>query len=175
MKKLLVLALSVMMVLAFAAISMAEATFTGEIDPGYKTFSDDSTSKDYSMPYIFGKITMAGKLGDNVTGTMVIKSNDDPNCNASSKATSDMLITDWRFDEADVVFTESFGTIKIGYFGWNNNPKDILDSVRGDVKSNCTVSTAIKVAEGFTLGLAYAAQPTADPRVILLMLNMVLI
>jgi hypothetical protein len=163
MKKLLVLAVVAIMIFAFAAIAMAEATFTGEVDTGYKSYAPNAAGeKDQSMPYIFGKVVMSGKLGDDVTGTMVIKSNGDPNCTSTPTATANSLDNSFQFDEADVTFTESFGSLKFGYFGWDNNPKDILDSLRGDTKSNFVASGAFKIAENFTLGLAYAIQPTSD-------------
>jgi hypothetical protein len=161
MKKLLVIALSVAMILAFAAVSMAEATFSGEIDAGYKAYSPDQ-GKDQSMPYIFGKMVLSGKLGDSVTGTLVFKdADDDINATGNATAASDN-VGKFAIDEASLVFAQSFGSIKVGYFGWNNNLKDIIDTYRGDVKTDVVVSGTVKVVEGLTIGAAYAIPTTDD-------------
>jgi hypothetical protein len=166
MKKLLVIVLSAMMVFAFAAVAMADLTATGEIDTGYKSYSPDGGT-DVSEPYIFGKVIVNGKLGDAVTGTMVIKSNSDPNVNDPAVADGaigtekpENLVNNFQFDEADFSIAQSFGTLKFGYYGWNNNLKDIIDTVRGDVKSNFVASASIKATDNFTVGLAYAFQGT---------------
>jgi hypothetical protein len=153
MKKLLVIALSAIMILACAAIAMADISLTGEIDTGYKGAT--TSDVDNSMPYIFGKVNVAGKLGDSVTGLMVIKSNSDPACPSTEK-----LENNFQFDEADFTIAESFGTLKFGYYGWNNNLKDIIDPVRGDVKSYFVSSAALKITDNFTLGLAYSFKGT---------------
>jgi hypothetical protein len=160
MKKLLVIALSAMMVLAFAAVSMAEATFSGEVDTGLKTYTPNGGDT-VSMPYIFGKVNMDGKLGNNVTGKMVIKSNSDPNCFTNPQdPTNENLTNNFQFDEADVTMNEGFGNLKFGYYGWNNNLKDIVDTLRQDVKSDFVSSASIKLGEKLNLGVAYAMPAT---------------
>ena len=167
MKKLLVIALSVVLVLAFATVSMAEATFSGEIDAGYKTYQVDSPAAgqgDQSMPYLFGKVVMSGKLADSVTGTLVIKDNDDDiSASGSGNATAaGNNVGKMVFDEADAIFTVPFGTVKVGYFGWNNNPKDIIDTLRGDVKTDVVINPNFKITDNITLGLAYAIPTSND-------------
>jgi Gram-negative porin len=149
MKKLLVLVMAVVMILAFAAVSMAEATLSGEVDTGYKTFKADN-SDGVSSPYLFAKIVLNGKLGDDIGLTQ------DPGISETANANS------FTFDEASVTFTESFGTIKFGDWAWNNNPKDILDTYRGDLRSEFAVAGSFKVADGFTVGAVYGFGGTDD-------------
>jgi hypothetical protein len=163
MKKLFVLAVSAMMIFAMAGISMAAVTVGGEIDGGYKSYSNDVTDKTLSMPYIYGKVGINGQLGNNVTGTLVINDNDEDitnNATTNRTAAADN-INNLVFDEASVTFAESFGNIKVGYFPWNNNLKDILDTYRNDLQTDCAISGTFKLGGGLSLGAVYAI-PTTD-------------
>lgn len=148
MKKLLVLALSALLVLGLATASMAAATLSGEIDVKVKgTNVPDLTTTPESpdgvyRDFTFGKIVLNGKLGDDLTGTLVVK--------------GDNVTSGVAWDEASLLFTEDWGTFKAGYYGWNNNLKDILDVVTNDIKSDTTLSVGFAVTDNIKLGLAYA-------------------
>lgn len=155
MKKLLVLALTGIFVLGFAAATMAEATLSGEVDFGVK--GDQTPTVDSKLyDYGFGKMTLNGKLGDNLTGVLVFKSEPVGAYGTANGRPSGAVVV----DEADVTFTQDFGTVKVGYFGWNVNQKDILDVKTSDVKTNCVLSGTFNVAEGISVGAAVAVPDT---------------
>ncbi len=171
MKKLLVIVLSVTMVLVFAAVSMAEVTFGGEIDAGYKGYSSD-TYNDQSMSYLFAKLIANVKLGDSVTGLMVIKNADaditdgqgttdpaDPKSTNQYAAASNL--GSFAFDEASITIAQPFGNIKAGYYNWNPNLKDVISGYRGDLKNDVNVGATINIMNHFSLDFAYGI-PTTD-------------
>ncbi len=163
MKELLVIALSVAMVFAFASVSMAEVTFGGEIDAGYKCYSSD-TYNDQSMPYLFAKIITTAKLGDSATGLIVIKNADADITDGQTTLNSDAVsknINSFAFDEASITIAQSFGNIKAGYYGWNPNLKDVISTYRGDIKNDVDVGATINITNHFSVDFAYGI-PTTD-------------
>jgi|GEM_PF-6548024 hypothetical protein len=159
MKKLLAIVLSVVLVLAFAAVSMAEVAFSGELDAGYKSYSassDYTTESDGSMPYLFGKLIMNGKLGDSVSTCIVLKDADDdigPGDNSTHSAENNSKMV---FDEADATFLVPFGNIKVGYWGWNPKYSDIVDPLRADVKTDAAFNPNFNITKNLTFGVVYA-------------------
>jgi hypothetical protein len=159
MKKLLAIVLSVVLVLAFAAVSMAEVTFSGELDAGYKSYSassDYTTESDGSMPYLFGKLIMNGKLGDSVSTCIVLKDADDdigPGDNSVHSAENNSKMV---FDEADATLLVPFGNIKVGYWGWNPKYSDIVDPLRADLKTDAAINPNFNITKNLIFGVVYA-------------------
>ena len=157
MKKLLVLALSALLVLGLATVSMAAATFSGEIRVGVTGnnanvyTSPNLTSDAASNAYAYGKMILSGKLGDDLTGTLVYL--------------ADPVSGGIKVDESDVTFTEDWGTVKLGYYGWNNNIKDIIGTITSDVKSQTNISFSFPISDSLKLGLAYAYTGTNNQAV----------
>jgi hypothetical protein len=164
MKKLLVLAIVVIMVFAMAAVSMAAITVGGEVNFGFNMRTADANEtpiSDFGNAKImadankttisdFGnaKITATAALNDEVTAFAAIKAGDD----------IETVKTVAFVDEAWVKLTEGFGTFKIGKWGWNGKEKlDILAPV-ADLNNNAGMNLVATVAEGVTVDV-YAAEP----------------
>ncbi|TCL53736.1 porin-like protein [Hydrogenispora ethanolica] len=138
MKKLLVLALSAMLVLGFSFAAMAETkvTFAGEGQFGY------DLEKDVDLSEFNINVTAAT---DNVTLFGKIK---------TEKATNDK--SNYMTDEAWASVAIGSATVKAGFFGWGfGGSKDLLD-VAKDFKSQTGLSITAPIAEGFTGKLFYS-------------------
>lgn len=146
MKKLLVLALAAIMVLSVAAVSMAAVTVGGEVNFGWNLIdSSTNTGKQTQNDFADAKVTATAELNDEVSAFAAIKSDNF----AGSKT---------FIDEAWVKFTEGFGTIKVGYFGWNIKENlDIINLVP-DLKTDAGFNAVIKASDSVTIDLA-AGQP----------------
>lgn len=150
MKKLLVLGLAIVMVLAFAAASMAATvTVGGELDFGKGWIDTAGWQDEYNV--CNAKVTFTAQIADDVKAFVALKGD------AANSPAWNVLV-----DEAWTQFTEDYGTIKVGYFGYSQNQKDIIDAVIGDVKSALTVTYAGKLTDQLTLNLAAANEGNAD-------------
>ena len=163
MKKIMALLLTVGFIIGISAVSMAAATFSGEIDVGYQGWQQNQSgffhhhhfhplgnTEDAQADYVFGKMVLNGKLGEDLTGTLVFKDAD-----TKYSSTADNM-SNLAVDEASVTFTEDWGSLKLGYFGWNNNLKDILDVWTDDIKSQSTIAFSTPLTDNINLGLAFA-------------------
>ncbi len=155
MKRILLFVITGMLIFGFSAVSMAAATFGGEITVGIQgwqqTASGSTTlipqeelgnTSGYANDYVFGKMVLNGKLGADLTGTLALK--------------GDPVSIGAVWDEASLTFTEDWGTLKFGFFGWNNNLKDILDVWTDDIKSQTTVAFNTKLTDNISFGMAFA-------------------
>jgi hypothetical protein len=145
MKKLLVLLLAAMMVLSVAAVSMAAATVGGELKMIYATEDKDGTPDEAKWTdKVEAKITATTQVSDSVTGFVALKGN---NAGASP-----------AWDEYHITIAQDYGSFKFGYFGHKLTPS--LDIIKGndvkELKSNALAVGKFNIADGFTLGLAYA-------------------
>jgi hypothetical protein len=139
MKKSIVLVLSAIMILSFAAVSMAAAAVNvgGELNFGWglsQTAADDLV-KDLNQ---FGdaKVSVTAALNDQVTAFAALKSTD---------------FATTFVDETWVKFNESFGTAQVGYFEYTlDGDVDIIPSTTG-LKNKAGIAFATKVAEPITV------------------------
>ncbi len=146
MKKLLVVALSAIMVLSMAAVSMAAVAVGGEFNFGYKTEAADvidATEK--GTDFIESKVLVSGDLNDNLSVFAAIKTND-----ASSNGAgffNDELWAKLKYDAFN---------LQVGYFGFGfGGPKDILDAAYGDFKAEAGLLASYKFTDSFTGKLYY--------------------
>jgi hypothetical protein len=152
MKKLLVIALSAVMILSIAAVAMADVTVGGELNYGYNMYKDKTVGdNDFGNE----KVTVTAKVSDNFTAFVAFKS-DDTNANVGT-------------DEAWGKFTGEWGNVQVGY--WGQNVKDTMDILNpiwkgidkgvlktGDIKFNEAIKATFNVADGFSVG-AYLSRP----------------
>lgn len=157
MKKLLVVALSAIMVLSMAAVSMAAVAVGGEFNFGYKTEATDNLSKDDktalsdpSKPdkgtdFIESKVTVSGDVNDNLAVFAAIKTNDGSSNNAGFF--NDELWAKLKYDAF---------ALQVGYFGFGfGGPKDILDAAYGDFKADAGLLASYKFTDAITGKLYY--------------------
>lgn len=154
MKKILIATLTVIFMSGFATATMAAATFSGEIDVAmkgsyfnqgfYNELANDRYDDIRSYDYSLGKMILNGSLGDDLTGTLAFTTD-------TEYFAGEVLV-----DEASITFTEDWGSLKLGYYGWNNNLKDIVNAWTIDIKSQANISTSIKLTDNLNLGLDYA-------------------
>lgn len=136
MKKLLVIALSAMMILSMAAVSMAaNVTVGGEFNYGWGlTVADDKTED--TDAFADSKIGVTAAINDKITGFATFKSTD---------------FNTTFVDESWVKFNEGFGTVQVGYFGYTvDGDVDIISSL-GDIKNKASVAVSGKIAEPVTV------------------------
>ena len=136
MKKLLVIALSAMMIFSMAAVSMAaNVTVGGEFNYGWGlTVADDKTED--TDAFADSKIGVTAAINDKITGFATFKSTD---------------FNTTFVDESWVKFNEGFGTVQVGYFGYTvDGDVDIISSL-GDIKNKASVAVSGKVAEPVTV------------------------
>ena len=136
MKKLLVIALSAMMILSMAAVSMAaNVTVGGEFNYGWGlTVADDKTED--TDAFADSKIGVTAAINDKITGFATFKSTD---------------FNTTFVDESWVKFNEGFGTVQVGYFGYTvDGDVDIVSSL-GDIKNKASVAVSGKIAEPVTV------------------------
>ncbi len=136
MKKLLVIALSVVMVFVFAAVSMAaEVTLNGVVKAGYDWAGDGGDNVSYT------ELTANVKLNDSVSAKVVY--NWDPIRSGDVSGTAGI-------DEGDFTITQSYGTFQFGYFGFNvKDDVDIINGIFGgnDVKNSAQVKATFKLTD----------------------------
>ncbi|HBE80565.1 MAG TPA: hypothetical protein DDW65_22690 [Firmicutes bacterium] len=149
MKKLLVIALSAMMVLAFAAVSMAATTIGGELNFGwylgqpkaltYDEATDTTTEADTALgDFANAKVTVTADLTDSIKGFAAFKS-------------SDSMDKDF-VDEAWVKYTQDWGTVQAGFFEFTTDGDvDIIDSYSTNVKHHSGLAVTGKIADGFSV------------------------
>ncbi|MGE5581797.1 MAG: porin [Bacillota bacterium] len=141
MKKILVLALSGIMVLTMAAVSMAAVTVGGEGNFGYN-FTGKQDFNDF-------KISATAKLNDEVTAFGALKAE---NTNGGNVG----------FDEAWVSFTEPFATVKVGHFAYNaKGGVDIVPVVFGDLKNQAGISVTAPLSENISIN-GYVGMPSEN-------------
>lgn len=136
MKKLLVFALSVVMVFAFAALSMAaEVTMNGVVKAGYDWSGDGGDNVSYT------ELTANAKLNDSVSAKVVYKWDPIRSGDASGSA---------GIDEGDFTITQSYGTFQFGYWGFNiKDDVDILNGIFGDndIKNSAQMKATFKLSD----------------------------
>lgn len=143
MKKLLVLALSAVMVLALATVSMAAVTVSGEVIAKYNFESALGVNSEDKYE---GKIAFDGKVNDSVTAKIVYKFDND---------------TAVKVDEYWFNVAGDMGELKVGRFGWGTNGKrDIIEGTLGDLKAEAGMGYTLK-ADAITFRAFYAADETA--------------
>jgi hypothetical protein len=140
MKKLLVFAITAVMILSMAAISMAETTVGGELNFGYQLENAGAAKGDFGD----AKITTNVKLGDNFNVFGAFKASD--------------VTNKIGFDEVWGKFSEGFGTVQVGY--WGQNTKDNMDilSAHNDIKPAEAIKATFNVAKGVTVA-GYLSRP----------------
>ncbi len=139
MKKLFVIALSAMMILSMAAVSMAaNVTVGGEFNYGWELSQEANKDKD---AFADTKIGVTAAITDNITGFATFKS---PNLLGSS-------IGNTYVDESWVKFNQGFGSVQVGYLPYTvDGDVDIISSL-GDLKNKASVAVTGKVAEPVTV------------------------
>ncbi len=152
MKKLLVVALSAIMVLSMAAVSMAAVAVGGEFNFGYKTEAADTLDAalggtDKGTDFIESKVTVSGDVNDNLAVFAAIKTNDGSNAAGTKGFFNDELWAKLKYDAFN---------LQVGYFGFGfGGPKDILDAAYGDLKADAGLLASYKFTDAFTGKLYY--------------------
>jgi hypothetical protein len=145
MKKLLVVALSAMLVLAYATVSMAAVTVTGECNVGLQVAPDNAQKGDMSDC----KVVFDAAVNDTVSVNAAIKTSF--NEDAANPQTGA-----FGFDTYSISSKMDMGTLKFGYFEHNLNGKtDILGKVIGGLKPASLIQFAANVGEGMTATVSY--------------------
>ncbi len=161
MKKLLVVALSAIMVLSMAAVSMAATTVGGELNFGWylgqpKTITettDGSTSEmaesDTALDdFANAKLTVTADLTDSVQGFVAFKS-------------SDNLDADF-VDEAWFKYTQGWGNVSVGFFEFTTDgDADIIDDYSTNVKHHAGVGVTGKITDNISV-TGYVAGDNVD-------------
>lgn len=138
MKKLLVVALSAMLVFAVSAVSMAAVTLTGEANVGL-TLAPDAIKGNFSDC----KIVADAAVNDTVS------------VNAALKASNTAAGLGW--DTYSISSKFDMGTLKLGYFGHAlGGKKDILTVVIPELKPAGLIQFAANISEGMTATVSYA-------------------
>lgn len=138
MKKLLVVALSAMLVFAVSAVSMAAVTWTGECNVGLQ-LAPDTAKGDFSDCKVVADAAI----------------NDTLSVNAAIKGTSALVYIPF-FDTYSISNKFDMGTLKLGYFEVNlNGKKDILGVNLVALKPASLIQFAANVGEGMTAALSY--------------------
>ncbi len=151
MKKLLVVALSAIMVLSMAAVSMAAVAVGGEFNFGYKTEAPDTLDAalggdDKGTDFIESKVIVSGDINDNLAVFAAIKTNGSSE-NGGSRFFNDELWAKLKYDAFN---------LQVGYFGFGfGGPKDILDAAYGDLKADAGLLASYKFTDSFTGKLYY--------------------
>ncbi len=168
MKKLLVIALSVVMVFAFAAVSVAEVKATGQVQLKYNT-SDEDGVDDYDEFEIYAGVE--GNINDSVSGKVVFRADLGHDTVTTSKTTengddtySDVssLNKDVYADEYWINIANTWGNIKLGYWDLDTDgERDIVSGAFGDINSDVAIDYTFKV-ENFYGGLWYSANECDD-------------
>ena len=163
-KKFLIGLFFVLLTLGMASAAFSDAAFSGEIMTGFQGWQRSSDDLDpdlvgsggFATDYTFGKMVLNGSLGDDLTGVLVFKDADNKYTTAADNMTSLVV------DEASLTFTEDWGTLKLGYFGWNDNLTDILNVWTDDIKSQTTVAYSNKLTDNlhFSMAMAYTGTGT---------------
>jgi hypothetical protein len=151
MKKLFVLALSAIMIFAFAAVSMAATvTVGGELNIGMDMKSATTGSESTMNAFNETKLFATAVLDDQITAYGAFKASN--HLNGTGYAVVNK--------EAWVSFKEGFGIVKVGHFDWN--PKEYLDIINiiPDMNSPAGINLVTNVTKNVTVNL-YGSE-TAD-------------
>jgi hypothetical protein len=159
MKKLLVVALSAMLVLAYATVSMAAVTLTGECNVGI-TLAPDASKGTFSDCKIVADAAINDTVSVNAaikgtsggTSAAVLDANGDPVVPAESVNIPYNVV----LDTYSISNKMDMGTLKFGYFEHNLNGKtDILAKAIGGLKPAALIQFAANVGEGMTATVSY--------------------
>lgn len=124
MKKVFILALSTVMVLALAAVSMATVTVSGEVVAKYNFESGADAAE--------GKIVFDGKVNDAVTAKIIYKYDTDK---------TGVFVDEYWFN-----VTGDLGALKVGKFGYGTKGNvDIVDGTVKDFKAEAGVAYTYEV------------------------------
>jgi hypothetical protein len=168
MKKLLVLALSALMILSFAAVSMAAITVGGELNFGWQFSSGDQNNADFAD----AKVTVTADLTDSVKGFVAIKND---NSYAGSVYNGDIDFTKQEdnssvtkgtfIDEAWVRLTQGWGNVTVGFYEFTTDSDvDIIDSYSKNIKNHAGVDVTGKITDALSVTgyIAGIDDPTTD-------------
>lgn len=153
MKKLLVLALSAVLVFAVASISMAAVAVTGEANFALQLSPSCAAPQSSDVKLVFDAAV-----------------NDDVSVNAAVKATSagttdsnlDTTPYDAFLDTYSASIKMATGTLKVGYFGTNfNGSTDILAKAIGDLKGAANVNYSAPFGDAITAQVQYSYMGSA--------------
>lgn len=141
MKKLVVLSLTVILVLAMSAATFAavKVTVGGEGNFGYNFASKDCYNGNDGCNFSDWNIQLKADVSDTISFFGKLKSND--------------LSADQKFETDELTATLKYApvTYKVGYFGFGfGGSKDILDVPMGDLKSYVGIQAETSFADGFT-------------------------
>ena len=162
LKRIITLCLTGLLIAGIPAVSLAAATFSGEIDTGWQGWRQNPSSFITELDpsavnpgssagdYAFGKMVLNGALGEGLTGVLAFK-DADRQYSATAANMSNIMV-----DEASLTFSEDWGLFKLGYFGWNVELQDILPIWTDDIKSQATIAYSAQLTDNLHLGLAFA-------------------
>jgi opacity protein-like surface antigen len=127
MKKLLVIFLSAVLVLSFAAASMAAATVTGDFR--YEWYNETKTDDSYDNADL--RVKIAGNVSDSVSAYLVARAQSlNYNKVLTIGGTDYKIGNDGKFDfyidEWQFVFKQSYGTFTLGNWDWKTTPSRVL-------------------------------------------------
>jgi hypothetical protein len=156
MKKVLVVFLSAVMVLSLASLALGTISvsggemkwkymFQGENSEGGESPDVTKVEKNDQME---GKFKVESKISDQLSAYVVSK--------VKVKDKTDGAKCDFFADEYAAIYTADFGTVKVGYFGYNTKGKvDILDPAIKDLKSVTGILYSNKIADTFNVDVWY--------------------
>jgi len=151
MKKLLVVALSAMLVLAYATVSMAAITWTGEANVGLQISPDGSQGQ-----FSDCKVVADAAINDTVSVNAAIKGGVST---LYADSATEQLSTNTAtigLDTYSISNKFDMGTLKLGFFGVNlNGKRDILGCVIPELKPASMIQFAANVGEGMTAAISY--------------------
>jgi len=150
MKKLLAIVLTAVLVLAFAAITMAEVKVTGEANFGLVLSPAELVSQFSDCKLVFdAAVNDAVSVNAAIKGAMGL----DLDALDGSYATS------FGFDTYSVSDKIGNGTLKLGYFGTNfNGTTDILPKVIKDLKGANNINYSTAIGDAMTVQIQYSYQ-----------------
>jgi len=153
MKKLLVLALSAVLVFAVASMSMAAVAITGEANFGL-TISPSNPTPQFSDC----KVVFDAAVNDAVSVNAAVK--------ATNAGTTDSGADTTGYDAFLDTYSASVkmgeGTLKMGYFGTNfNGSTDILGKAIGDLKGAANVNYSAPFGDAITAQVQYSYNGSA--------------
>jgi len=148
MKKLLAIVLSAVLVLAFAAITMAEVKVTGEANFGLILSPAEVVSQFSDCKLVFD-----AAVNDAVSVNAAIKGAIAYDPDAVEYAYG------FGFDTYSVSNKIGNGTLKLGYFGTNfNGTTDILPKVIKDLKGANNINYSTAIGDAMTVQIQYSYQ-----------------
>lgn len=154
MKNLLAIVLSAVLVLSFAAVSMAAITVTGEVNVGL-TLAPEASKGQFSD----AKVVFDAAINDTLSANVAIKGTNAGSTDNDGDTTGYNVV----LDTYSISNKFDMGTLKLGYFGANlNGKKDILGVAIGEIKPAALIEFAANVGEGMKVAVDYDYQTTSN-------------